>query len=264
MEHWEMSYQLNSNSHHPLESGGYMSSSILNNTPNKMLVTRVGLWFDWKGSFVKNCDTEIAQGAKMDLPIIPFQIELKTSLGTHEYRAGITYKLLTRTGWKSQGDDIKWCVPCKHIMVEESQERNFEVFISHSNASADDTLLKETIDSFLTCGIKTYVAERTPQPGYPLWKKIEAAIRSADAILILWTKAGSKSGDVREEIGLAVGAKRTKKIIPIVQTRMRTKGSLIGLEHIPLNMGNELEALTTAISRAIEWADKKEKTKVTQ
>jgi hypothetical protein len=263
MEHWEMSYQLNSDSCHPLEYGGYMSSSILNKTRNKMLVTEVGLAFDWKGVFSKNCNIEIAPGAKMDLPRIPFQVDLEVGLATHEYKAGVTYMLLTKTNWKAQGDGIKWCKTCKHMIVEKSEERNFEVFISHSNAPDDAPLLKKTTDSFTNCGIKTYVAERTPQPGYPLWQKIESAIRRADAILILWTQAGSRSGDIREEIGIAVGAQRTKRIIPIVETHLKTKGSLVGLEHIPLKMGNELEALSTAISRAIEWADEKGKTNVT-
>jgi len=94
-----------------------------------------------------------------------------------------------------------------------------------------------------------------------LWQKIEAAIRRADAILILWTEKGSQSGDIREEIGIAIGAKRTKRIIPLVQKALTTQGSLIGLEHVPLDIDKPLDALSIAVSRAIEWAEKKEQGK---
>jgi len=46
-----------------------------------------------------------------------------------------------------------------------------------------------------------------------------------------------------------------------VQTDLATHGSLIGLEHVPLDIDNPLEALSIAVSRAIEWADKKEQGK---
>lgn len=260
MFHWLMSSHLNSDTYHPLEYDGHMSSSIQNKTANKMLVTKVGISFDWKGKgfFCKDCNIEIAPEDKVNLPEIPFEIELEASIATHEYWAGVTYKLLTEKGWKLQGSGMNWCKQGNHLMVIKSPKRNFEVFISHSNASEDALLLEKTIDLFTSCGIDTYVAERIPQPGYPLWQKIEAAIRRADAILILWTQAGSQSGDIREEIGLAIGAKRTKRIIPIVEAALKTQGSLIGLEHVPLVIGNPLEALSTAISRAIKWADEEQ------
>ena len=94
-----------------------------------------------------------------------------------------------------------------------------------------------------------------------MWQKIESAIRRADAILILWTEKGSQSGDIREEIGIAIGAKRTKRIIPLVQTGLTTQGSLMGLEYVPLDIDNPLDALSTAVSMATEWADKKEQGK---
>lgn len=259
---WLLWYHLNSDTYQPLEKG-FMSSSIKNQTEQKMLVSKVALNFDWMGStyWYKDCNLEIALGDKVDLPNVPFAIELEATRGTHEYKAGVTYKLLTERDWELQGENITYGRTGKHIMVIRAPERNFEVFVSHSNSKEDTSLLEKTIDSFGRCGIYTYVAERTPQPGYPLWQKIEAAIRRADAILILWTKAGSQAGDIREEIGIAIGAKRTKRIIPLVQTGLTTQGSLIGLEHIPLDIDKPLEALSIAISRAIEWANKKEQRK---
>ncbi len=259
---WTMWYNLNSDEYYPL-STGTMSSGITNKTEQKMLVTEVALKFDWMGAiyWYKDCNIEVASGDKADLPLVPFKIKLEASIGTHHYEPGVIYKLLTETGWELQGKGITYVEHGEHIMVTKAPRRNFEVFVSHSNSADDTPLLKKTIKSFNSCGVSTYVAERTPRPGYPLWQKIEAAIRRVDAVLILWTKEGAQSGDIREEIGIAVGAKRTKRIIPLVQTGLSTHGSLIGLEHVPLDIDNPIEALSIAISRAIEWADKKEQGK---
>ncbi len=255
---WLMSYTLDSDEYYPLQKGT-LSSSITNKTQQKMLIAEVGLNFGWMGDFYwyKDCNIEVAPGDKVDLPIVPFTVELEASTGTHLYKAGVIYKLLTETGWELQGKDIDYVIYGKHIMVTKAPRRDFEVFVSHSNSKEDNPLLDKTIESFNKCGIKTYIAERSPLPGYPLWQKIEAAIRRADAILILWTEKGVQSGDIREEIGIAIGAKRAKRIIPLVQTDLTTQGSLIGLEHVPLDVDKPLKALSIAVSRAIEWADKK-------
>ena len=257
-----MSYNLNSDTYYPLQKGS-MTSSIPNKTEQKMLVTKVGLNFDWMGTryWYKDCNIEIAAGAKTNLPTAPFTVKLEASTGTHLYKPGVIYKLLTKTGWELQGKGISYVSRGKHVMVTEAPSRDFEVFISHSNADEDKPLLDKCVESFDKCGINTYVAELSPQPGYPLWQKIEAAIRRADAILILWAEKGSQSGDIREEIGIAFGAKRAKRIIPLVQTSLTTQGSLIGLEHVPLDIKKPLEALSIAASRAIEWASKKEQGK---
>jgi len=258
-----MSYILNSDTFHPLQKG-IMSSSIKNNTQQKMLVTKVGLGFDWMGTWIwyKDCNIEVAPGDTVDLPLVPFQVELAATTGTHLYKAGVIYKLLTKTGWETQADGLmNYVEHGKHVMVTKAPRRDFEVFISHSNSDEDTRLLEKTMESFNKCGISTYVAERSPQPGYPLWHKIEVAIRRVDAVLILWTGKGSQSGDIREEIGIAIGAKKTKRIIPLVQRGLTTQGSLIGLEHVPLDIDDPIEALSIAVSRAVEWANKKEQRK---
>lgn len=257
-----MIYHLNSDTYYPLQKGR-MSSSITNETKQKMLVSKVGLDFDWMGDlwWYKDCNIEVAPGDKVNLPGVGFTIELDAPLGTHLCKPGVIYKLLTEKGWELQGKGISYVTHGTHVMVSEAPGRDFEVFASHSNSDEDKPLLDKTIESFSKCGINMYVAERTPRPGYPLWQKIEAAIRRADAILILWTEKGSRSGDIREEIGIAIGAKRAKRIIPLVQAGLTAEGSLIGLEHVPLDIDNPLEALSIAVSRAVEWAEKKEQGK---
>lgn len=203
---------------------------------------------------------EIEPGAKKSLPKVSFSIDVEASTGTHLCQPGVVYKLLSNAGWEEQGG-VSYVKRGKHLMVIKAPNRNFEVFVSHSNSAEDNQLLESVIDSFSRCGIRTYVAERSPKPGYPLWQKIEAAMRRADAILVLWTRKGAQSGDIREEIGIAIGARKTKRIIPLVQGDQSTQGSLIGIEHIPLEMEQPYKALSVAISRAIEWAKKKERGK---
>lgn len=259
---WYIWYTLNSGTYHPLQSG-IMSSTLRNDTKQKMIVTEVGLTFDWMKDthWYQDCILEIEPGAQVELPYVSFQVSLDASNGAHECKPGVVYKLLTEKGWEPKDARIGYIQSGVHVMITEAPDRDFEVFISHSNSQQDAPLLDRVTDSFYRCGINTYVAERKPQPGYPLWQKIEAAIRRADAILILWTKAGSEASDIREEIGIAIGAQRIKRIIPLVETGLTTQGSLIGLEHIPLDMDKPLEALSTAVSRVIEWADKKEQGK---
>lgn len=262
MSKWLMRFYLNSDTYQPLEDG-FMSASIQNETQQKMLVTKVVLKFEWMKTrhWYEDCNIEIAPSAKTELPAVPFTIRLEAPTGTQQCKAGVVYKLLTDDGWALQGQGITYVRRGRHVMVTRALERDFEVFVSHSNSPEDILLLDKMTESFDRCGISTYVAERTPEPGYPLWAKIEAAIRRADAILVLFTEKGSQSGDIREEIGMAIGARKTKRVIPLVQEGLKTQGSLIGLEHVPLDIDKPLEALSIAISKTIEWADKKKQRK---
>lgn len=257
---WKINYDVNSNKYYPLQDGT-MSATLTNTSENRMLVTQVGVSFGWLEDlwYSTDCCMEIAPGATKRLPKVNFSIDLDAPAGTHLYKPGIVFKLRSETGWEEKG--LSYVRLGKHLIVTKAPRRNFEVFVSHSNSTEDAKLLESVIDAFDRCGIGTYVAERSPEPGYPLWQKIEAAIRRADAILVLWTKEGAQSGDIREELGIAVGTRKTKRIIPLVQGGESTKGSLIGIEHIPLELEQPIKALSDAISRAIEWADKKEQGK---
>lgn len=258
---WTIWHTLNSDKYYPLQAGN-MSSQIQNNTDHPMLIYTIGLHFAWMEEdwwWSKGCNVQIKPGEKVDLPNVHFTVELEANIGTHLYKPGVKYKLLTSEGWVDKS--LSYSTPGDHVMVTEAPDRDFEVFISHSNSKEDIPLLEKTIEAFMRCGIKTYVAERSPQPGYPLWQKINAAIGRADAIVILWTDKGSQSGDVREEIGIAFGVMKTERIIPLVQTDLEIGGSLTGLEHVPLNKDNHIEALSIAVSRSLEWADEKEQTK---
>lgn len=85
-------YDLNSDTYHTLQKGT-TSSSIRNDTKQKMLVTKVGLNFDWQATryWYEYCNIEIAPGDKIDLPTILFTVKLEALTGTHLYKAGVIY-----------------------------------------------------------------------------------------------------------------------------------------------------------------------------
>ncbi|NQE45181.1 hypothetical protein C5S31_04055 [ANME-1 cluster archaeon GoMg2] len=96
------------------------------------------------------------------------------------------------------------------------------------------------------------LSEGDPKPGYPLWLKINEMIRKSSAILILWTNKGAESGDIREEIGIAIGARKAKKMVPLVEKGVEPKGSLKGLEYVIFDPDNPIEGYSTAIKRIIK------------
>jgi nucleoside 2-deoxyribosyltransferase len=71
-----------------------------------------------------------------------------------------------------------------------------------------------------------FIAEKVNQAGENLWSKIRKGIDESDCVLVLWSKGGSESGDVREEIGYAFG--KEKRVIPMSETEL--KGSIKGSE----------------------------------
>jgi len=94
-------------------------------------------------------------------------------------------------------------------------------------------------------------------PGEWLWSKIETEIRKSDSILVLWTKHGARSGDVREEIGIAVGVGKYEQIIPVVEGGEDLKGSRKGKEWAPLDRTDPKKGIIGAIEKILKEAEKK-------
>lgn len=259
MKTWIMTYHLNSDEYTPLQIGSTVAE-LTNETDNKLLITRVLLIFDWLRDkrYSRDCNIEVKPGETAKLPSVFFRIGVDAPTGTRHYRPGIAHKELIDRDWIYQGE--KYVQTGKHVIIKEAATRDYKIFISHSNNKNDEGLLSMCENALNKCGITPYVAERRPRPGYPLWEKIRQAIKQSDAIFVLWTPWGATSGDVREEIGIAVGSGKRRKIIPIVGTEEKdVHGSLEGLEFVPLDPSDTMPAISQAISIAIEWAEKKEK-----
>lgn len=251
---WRMSYTLDKKEYYPLEDG-VMLSNLTNEHDNKILVTKVVLKFAWmKNSYwYKNCNIEIKSGERVELPKLYFDIGLKAEKGTHHYEVGAQFKIL-EDGWSEP--KLSYGKKGGHISIKKAPSRDFDVFISHSNHTNDKKLLKMCIESLENCGFTPKMAELDPKAGFPLWEKIRNMIKSSDAFFLLWTGEAASSGDIREEIGITLGAEKFK-IVPLVEEGVEPQGSLRGLEYISFNRENFYEGLTKGIKNLLEWSDER-------
>jgi len=204
----------------------------------------------------RNYKVEVAPKESIELDPLPFRIKLNAPIGVSHYDVGVNCRELIKSEWIDRG--LVYGRKGGHAMIKAAEMRNFMVFISHSKHTEDASLLNECLQSLEKCGLNPYVAEASPEPGYPLWQKIYRNILSADALLVLWTKEAVASGDIREEIGIAVGCDKLQRIIPLVETGADVKSSLRGLEYIPLDRDDTNAAISKAITQILHWARKKE------
>lgn len=255
-----MSYNLDAREYAPLQTGRSTNIVLTNISSTRMVVTQTLLKFDWMGTrhWYRNCNVEIEPNHQAILPDVPFKIDLATSSGSHIATPGVTFKLLEEGKWVDYKEQFgKGGIP---IFITPLQPKDYTVFVSHSNHEDDENLIKACKQAMKTCGITSYFAEERPRPGYRLWDKIRQEIVNSDAFLVLWTKRASQSGDIREEIGIAIGAKKFDRIIPIVQKDTDVVGSLKSREpewaiYTP---PNHTEALSEALTTIMEWAKEKE------
>ena len=89
-----------------------------------------------------------------------------------------------------------------------------------------------------------------------VWEKINQEIGVRDRMVVLCTKDGTKSGDVREEIGIAIGLNKKGKIVPIVENGVTPPGSLLGMEFSNLDRNNIKESLVKTVCDIIEDFEK--------
>lgn len=242
-------------SYFPYETGT-IDGTVENSGDVRYHIYGVVVKFGWQEegkSWVRNCSIELEPGEKEKLPPVEFRIPVDVKLGSHTYRFGLFQEALNGSKWVDHGERLG--SKTFHILVEKAPSRGFRVFISHSNHK-DDELLVETAQKLLeACGIDAYVAEKKGKPGVRLWSKLERENRKADAMLVLWTEHGATSGDVREEIGIAVGVRKYEKIVPITEVDLH--GSLKGKEYAPLNRETPEKAVVQAIESILEMAAKK-------
>lgn len=123
----------------------------------------------------------------------------------------------------------------------------YRLFVSHGFR---DTLILERLrSSFSQPGIQLYVAEADPRYGESLPKKIEKAIDSADAVLVVMTKQASESASVNQEIGYA--KKAGKQIIALVEQGASIGVLLQGIEYLLFS----IDKLADAAERVVNYVE---------
>lgn len=152
----------------------------------------------------------------------------------------ITYEAKKGTSWEcpkpktfSQDDALS---------IDDVSPTGQKIFISHSNSQRDGPILEEVERIAKKAGLEPYVSEKDPNLGDNLWKKILEQVRVCDGFIILLTKDGGRSCDMREELGYArmrnaVNDGTVAKIVPIVERGVDPAGSLKGEEYKEIDVG---------------------------
>ena len=250
-------YHLDKSVYYPMESGELVDLQFKNTGRTIIQIEEVSISFecDWDHDWYEPCNIKIKPGEIAKLPTVYFTLDyLGIPEGALHFKPAIKYRSYESDGWKKKsyrspkGDFLE---------VKYFPDGNFKIFISHSNADKDSVLLTKLIDSLAPIGVEGYFAESDVDAGSRLWDKIEREILQSDAFLVLWTRAASRSPDVREEIGIAIGAKK-KILIPVVEKKVRVVGSIKAreVEWIPLDLANPekclQETLVFIVKKVIE------------
>ena len=240
------------------EWGRIAGAKIINKEKRPVHILSFGVQFDWEEEeylwWRKLCSIELAPGDEKALPDIDFRISIDAEPKAHTYRLGVKLEEFRENKWIGPAETV---FELNHILIEEHPRRDFMVFISHSNHPDDETLTNLTHDLLENCGIDAYVAEKKGELGVLLWPKIKKRIKASDAIMVLWTKHGAESRDIREEIGIAIGMEKYDQIIPVVEEGEELAGALKGKEWDTLDRRWPNKALIEAIEKILIEAEKK-------
>ena len=120
-----------------------------------------------------------------------------------------------------------------------SVDLSIKVFISHS--FEDKQIVNALEDSLRGVGVEPYMAEKNPNFGGELPKKIEQEIDSSQAVLVVLTKKGNVSPSVNQEIGYA--KKGGKLIVALVEDGVVIGVLLQGIEIVKFTSDRIHEAI---------------------
>lgn len=264
---WTVDHTIDSKQFSPYERGRVRSAHIKNRGSVDLHIYGFGIEFEWqkKGKvwYNQKCDIFLEPEGDAELPVVGFNIPIGLGPRTYGYMLGVQTESKTadreesEEGWIDHG--IVWGAKTYEVQIRKHTDRDFKVFVSHTNHDDDKKILKVLSNLLSNNGISYLIAEETPKYGEYLWRKIKSGINSADRVIILWTEHATESGAVREEIGITLGAR--KKFIPVIEEGVEKKGSLIGTEHIQFNRDHYGEVFNKLTEDLINFANEKAKRK---
>jgi len=138
------------------------------------------------------------------------------------------------------------------VLVNYPHPRNFKVFISHSEK--DREFCDIVADYLKKCGQQPYIAESldNPELGKRLWEeKIENAIKTSNAVLLLWTHDCASSQAVQYELRRA--KELGKRIIPAIESGNNPPDSVKGLTYVKFDLSNQIEAIKTILRSLLDY-----------
>ncbi len=222
---------------------------------------RISVWFDWlPQDFAYNTDCNVVYQPNMLALFNPIQnvvadIPLDVSIGHHAFKVGVDYRYWTGYAWADR-TGIEWGTPTgaflDQVLINYPPARNFRVFISHSER--DRQFCDIVADYLKRCGQMPYVAESldNPELGKRLWEeKIENAVKTSNAVLLLWTQNCVSSQAVRYELRRA--KELGKRIIPAVESDTNPPEEVKELAYVRFNNTNQIEATKTIVRSLLDF-----------
>jgi len=263
---WVLNHTLNSKKYF-LDEWGQVATATLKNTGEEQLhIYGFGIEFEWQKKkevwWSEKCDIFLDPEKTTELPTVEFGIPIDLNSGIYKYKLGVRTESLPDSDlfeeeWQDHG--LIFGNKEHNIEIIRHPDRNYQVFVSHSNHTNDKEILKSLKNLLYNNGIKCFIAEEIPGYGEILWTKIRRGICTADRVIFLWTKHAAKSGDVREELGITLGAR--KRFIPIIEKRVKSQGSLIGTEYIRLNREKYSNIFVKLAEELIKFSEEKARRK---
>jgi hypothetical protein len=104
-----------------------------------------------------------------------------------------------------------------------------KTFISYS--SNDSAYIQRLFRSLDTVGANPYIAEWWLEAGQPLAEKIKRNIEDSICLVAMLSYEANNSAWVHEEIGFTIA--KGILVIPVIETGIKIRGFLEGLEYIP-------------------------------
>jgi len=184
-------------------------------------------------------------------PISNIQAEISPDvpIGHHGFRIGVEYRYWTGDQWVDKFG-VEWAYATSpsldQILVNYPPERNFKVFIVHSER--DLAFVSMTADYVKRCGQVPYIAESSENPelGKKLWEeKIELALQTSSVILLLWTRNCVSSRSVQYELERA--RQLGKRIIPAIENNCAPPDAVKNLVYVRFDSTNNTEAIKTIV-----------------
>ncbi len=263
--HWHLNHTLDSKKYVLNEDGAVATATLKNTGERRLHVYGFGIEFEWQRAteywWSSKCDIFLEAGEETELPHVGFNIPIDLKPETYKYKLGVKiesyYQKNTEVEAEWEDHRTMWGDKEHKIEIARHPDRNYQIFVSHSNHPHDKEIMKTLTTLLSNNGIKCFIAEETPKYGEILWKKIQRGICTADRVIILWTKHAAKSGDVREELGITCGAR--KRLIPIIEKSVKPKGSLIGTEYVRLNRDKYKEIFVKLTEELIKFSEEKAK-----
>ncbi|MGI0006401.1 MAG: toll/interleukin-1 receptor domain-containing protein [Nitrosotalea sp.] len=254
----ELTYNLNkgNDNHYTYLENGFVKTSVKNLSENTISVFEVFTQFKnnyGMKKFPQKCDVRIKPNEVCDLPHVNFTIGLWATDWSNFISVGVIFSELKNDAWSSLKTYVR--KSSDYVLINNTSSQNKKIFISHSNSKRDKNIVSKLNNFLIKIGCSPYIAERDPQPSQHLWEKIRKELIECEKVIVLYTKDGIESGDIREEIGITVGLDRKDKIIAIVEDGFSPPGSILGQEYVKLNFKKNDDAVLTAANFIIVKKD---------